>query len=190
MVDSSGIALLLNAFRQPGPKPGASSQLPARWDRRARVRGDRPRSPPADARDPPGRAVCHRRQLTAIRKPPPGTAIDEQPVHGSKAAPSSGARRQEAPAADGSRLATLAALQLLSGDLAPQRIDDYGRVAGYLLNRALQMFCPEPQPGLARDGGVARTTFISVSLKNECSLRLADPIVSQASSTIPILAWT
>jgi hypothetical protein len=34
------------------------------------------------------------------------------------------------------------------------------------------------------------TTFMSVSLKNECSLRLADPTVSQASSTIPILACT
>src|ERR1019366_980498 len=32
------------------------------------------------------------------------------------------------------------------------------------------------------------TMFISVSLKNECSLRLADPTVSQVSSTIPILA--
>jgi len=34
------------------------------------------------------------------------------------------------------------------------------------------------------------TTFISVSLKRECSLRLAEPMVSQRSSTIPTLAWT
>jgi hypothetical protein len=32
-------------------------------------------------------------------------------------------------------------------------------------------------------------TFTSESLNNECSLRFADPIVSQASSTMPILAW-
>jgi hypothetical protein len=38
--------------------------------------------------------------------------------------------------------------------------------------------------------GSAQTTFISVSLKRECSLRFAEPIVSQRSSTIPIFAWT
>ena len=34
------------------------------------------------------------------------------------------------------------------------------------------------------------TRFISVSLNSECSLRFAEPIVSQASSMIPTLAWT
>ncbi|MFL5861970.1 MAG: acyl-CoA synthetase [Solirubrobacteraceae bacterium] len=34
------------------------------------------------------------------------------------------------------------------------------------------------------------TTFISVSLKSECSLRFAEPTVSHLSSTIPILACT
>ena len=35
-----------------------------------------------------------------------------------------------------------------------------------------------------------RTTFTSVSLKSECSLRFAEPTVIQASSTIPTFAWT
>ena len=34
------------------------------------------------------------------------------------------------------------------------------------------------------------TTFISVSCRSECALRLAEPTVSQRSSTMPILAWT
>ncbi len=88
----------------------------------------------------------------------------------------------------GQRFAAASALELLAGDRTPQRIDDTGWLAGDRLGRALQMLGPEPQPCLARDRGSQVTTFISVSLKNECSLRLADPTVSQASSTIPILA--
>ena len=38
--------------------------------------------------------------------------------------------------------------------------------------------------------GSLTTTFTSVSLKSECSLRFAEPSVSQRSSTMPIFAWT
>ena len=66
LVDSSGIALLLNAFRH---LDHAGRQLaiacPMGSPRRAfELTG--PRSPAADARDPPRRAGCRRRQLTVI----------------------------------------------------------------------------------------------------------------------------
>ena len=46
---------------------------------------------------------------------------------------------------------------------------------------------PEAQAGVADDVGSRQTTFISVSLKSECSFRFAEPIVSHASSTMPDL---
>ena len=52
------------------------------------------------------------------------------------------------------------------------------------------MLGPEAQPGLTCDGRSQVTMFISVSLKKECSLRLAEPRVSHSSSTIPIFACT
>ena len=63
----------------------------------------------------------------------------------------------------GKGFAAPSALELLAGDRAPQRIDDQGRLAGDLLDRALQMLGPEPQPRLASEPGSQVTTFISVS---------------------------
>ncbi len=66
LVDSSGIALLLNAFRH---LDHAGRQLAIACPHgiaAPRVRADSPRSPAADARDPPRCAGCRTRQLTVF----------------------------------------------------------------------------------------------------------------------------
>ena len=55
----------------------------------------------------------------------------------------------------GLRFAAASALELLAGDRAPHPIDEPGRLAGDLLDRALEMLRPEAQSGLARDPRVA-----------------------------------
>src|SRR5262249_11846484 len=82
------------------------------------------------------------------------------------------------------------AVQLLLGAGQQPLVDDlvHGSVEIALL--ALEMLGPEllaerGGEALAHDDGV-----ISVSPKSECSFRLAEPIVSQRSSTMPTFAWT
>lgn len=85
-------------------------------------------------------------------------------------------------------LVAFAAFELLFRNRSPQFIDDLGRLAGDLLDWVLQMLSPEAQPRLASEGGIAGHDVHLSVVEEECSLRLADPTVNQASSTIPILA--
>ena len=90
----------------------------------------------------------------------------------------------------GQRLAAFQTLALLGCDRAPQLVDERGRLAGEVIRRSSRCSDQSRSRVSRAIRGSQVTTFISVSLKNECSLRLAEPIVSQASSTMPILAWT
>ena len=86
---------------------------------------------------------------------PGRSAVDKQTVNGSEERHRSARNAWELEQPMGQRFAAPSALELLAGDRAPQRVDDSGRLAGDLLDRALQMLGPEPQPCLASDRGVA-----------------------------------
>ena len=85
-----------------------------------------------------------------------------------------------------------AALELLLGDRPPR--SGRRRRAGSPSTSstgALEVLGPQLAAACARaSSGSWVTTFTSVSLKSECSLRLAEPTVSQRSSTIPTFACT
>jgi hypothetical protein len=82
-----------------------------------------------------------------------------------------------------------APVHLFFGDRPPQAIDDCGRVVVDLLDRAVEVFSPQRRVWRASIGSQV-AMLISVSLNSECSLRLAEPTVSQRSSTIATLACT
>jgi len=86
----------------------------------------------------------------------PTSPVDHQAVKGSKQSHRAARDSGELSQPMGYGFAALAALELLAGDRAPQFIDDSDRLAGDLLDRALQMLGPEPQPALACDGATAR----------------------------------
>jgi hypothetical protein len=84
------------------------------------------------------------------------------------------------------RLAAAETAELLVRERPPALVHDGGGVALELPRCSLQR---RSRVSRARPGSW-QTTFISVSLKSECSLRLAEPTVSHRSSTMPTLAWT
>ena len=88
----------------------------------------------------------------------------------------------------GERSSALEELELLRRDRAPQVVHDRDRVAVHV--GGLEVLLPEPETRSAREPSSSVTTFTSESLNIERSLRLAEPIVSQRSSTTPIFECT
>ena len=87
----------------------------------------------------------------------------------------------------GERRARGAPLELLARDRAPDGVDERGGVAVAGCSRCSS----HKRNRVARaSAGSQVTTSTSVSLNSECSLRLAEPIASHSSSTMPILACT
>ena len=124
------------------------------------------------------RAARPRRRLT----------VDQQALDWTEQTP----RRCETP---GSRTR-----RCVSGDPACRRASCSAAV-GRHTSSTIRVGSPRPTRAAARgapptDGAASRwrvpsssiTTFTSVSLKSECSLRFAEPTVSHRSSTIPIFA--
>jgi len=84
----------------------------------------------------------------------------------------------------------LATFVLLFRDWLPELVHDADRAAD-TCSWARSRCSAHNRTLVARASSASQvTTFISVSLKSECSLRFAEPSVSQRSSTIAIFAWT
>ena len=116
-------------------------------------------------------------------------AVDEEASHGSDeplCPPGDGGQLHE-PMCQRETVSLM--VQLFFGDRPPQSIDDGGRIMVDLLDRAVEVFCPQRESAVARASiGSQVAMLISVSLNRECSLRLAEPTVSHRSSTIATLA--
>ena len=117
-------------------------------------------------------------------------AVDEQASHGSDealCAPGGGGQLHQ-PMCQHETAA--APVHLFFGDRPRQAIDDCGRIVVDLLDRAVEVFCPQRESGVAGQHRIAGRDVDLGVVDSECSLRLAEPPVSQRSSTTATLACT
>ena len=175
--------------RRPAIPRAASRAARARPCRRAHGRAVAARLPEA-ARRATSR-LAQPREEDLIRKGcSSALPVDEEAAQGAEGAPGAARDIRQSHEPMGERLAAGAAVELFCADRLPELVDCQGRIVRDLIDGQLEMLGPESQPGAPARSGSWVTRFISVSLKSECSFRLADPRVSQVSSMIPTLAWT
>ena len=165
------------------PSTATASAPPSSWSA-ARARARRTSCSSPDGRAPPRRPPGARGSGRRL-------AVDDDRVHRPQQPLAPPRPRRAARAAGawrGSPRSAPLALLARSGARAgrPRRP---GRRRP--LDSAARGARPTAAGGSSRaSSGSHMTTLTSVSLKSECSLRFAEPIVSQRSSTIATLAWT